>query len=253
MKYASAIAPTTGRRIYKTWKALDHAWRRPQLRAHLTRLQHAKVSLLFAQSNILLSQNTIHTTLLTQHKQALRVAFRQQCSRISRAVAGALHRTTHQARGSLDTHILSSTEPLLSLTGTMSRPSAVTLVPTKALSQRRTVIMPAWEGETQSMHHKPRVPRYVAQFRSGSDHPWMNVSESSVAASISQQLDIRSLRRRVRQVEGGVVINTPRCKLHREDFRNYLAWMATSSVIVFGSGTLLLQTVQIVIQFRQTF
>jgi hypothetical protein len=54
VKYASIIAPTTGRRVYKTWKALDHAWRRPQLRTHLSRLQHAKVSLLMAQSNILL-------------------------------------------------------------------------------------------------------------------------------------------------------------------------------------------------------
>jgi hypothetical protein len=54
VKYASAIAPTTGRRVYKTWKSLDYAWRRPQLRTHLSRLQHAKVSLLMAQSNILL-------------------------------------------------------------------------------------------------------------------------------------------------------------------------------------------------------
>jgi hypothetical protein len=54
IKYASIVAPGTGRRLLKTWKSLDHAWRRQQLKKHLQRLQQAKISLVVAQSNIVL-------------------------------------------------------------------------------------------------------------------------------------------------------------------------------------------------------
>jgi hypothetical protein len=54
VKYASIAAPGTGRRFLKTWKSLDHAWRRRQLTKHLQRLQQAKISLVVAQSNIVL-------------------------------------------------------------------------------------------------------------------------------------------------------------------------------------------------------
>jgi hypothetical protein len=62
VKYASIVAPGTGRRLLKTWESLDHAWRRPQLKKHLQRLQQAKISLVVAQSNIVLLATPFQTT-----------------------------------------------------------------------------------------------------------------------------------------------------------------------------------------------
>ena len=145
---------------------------------------------------------------------------------------------------------------------TVPLPSTSISIPqVDGVPRKRVKITPTWQDETHLRFHESRV-QYYAEFDSSSELSWIPRPKSSGVVSSSYQSEASATRGRHRRAERCARSNTLGSPAYPEygleiiegyNIKNIISFVIGGSVIFMGSGTLLLQVLQLTPQAGQTF